>query len=70
MNTHPGIYLNATPPYVRGAFGRAYDLTGGIKAVDKYLEQLSQIGALPSNEDYDLLLDARVILAAREEGDA
>lgn len=66
MTGTTGLHLDARPPYVRGFYGRTYDVSGGVKAVDKFLHQLAQIGARPDNEDYDLLLDARAVLVARE----
>jgi hypothetical protein len=63
----PGVYLDGVPvPYVRGAYGRNYDLSGGTKAVRKYLDRLRQMGMRPDCADWDLLLDALNILTARE----
>jgi hypothetical protein len=64
--SEPSINLDASPPYVRGAHNRAYNVTGGVKAVDKYLHQLRETGALPDHPDYNLLLDARAVLVERE----
>ncbi|MFB7798951.1 hypothetical protein [Isoptericola sp. NPDC056134] len=59
--------LSATPPYVRGRSGRAYNVSRGVKDVDRYLTQLHDMGATSAHVDIDILLDARVALAAREK---
>jgi len=59
-----GVYLDATPPYVRGASGFTYEITAGITSIDRALRRLRTVD--PEHPDLDTLLDARLKLTAKE----
>ena len=65
--SEPSINLDARPPYVRGRSGRAYNVSRGVKDVDRYLGQLHAMGAGAGHVDVDILLEARTALTAREK---
>ncbi|MFE5309722.1 hypothetical protein [Isoptericola sp. NPDC056605] len=60
-NAIPGIYPNATPPYVRGTTGLTYEITAGVASIDLALRRLQAVILEHPDlgPDIDVLLDAR-----------